>query len=149
MQLESARPNNGMKLTARGASDEARQLIPVLCAHERWSSKMALPTMTAATEDDPAPHRGRPSPDTLASRRPWLAIQLVATNIAALLVVAVEGLSVIAVWNLIPLLLALGSLAITRSSLGSRDVRVAVAVFWARPRSPWPWSSTGVGLRSR
>jgi hypothetical protein len=27
--LEKARSNNGMKLTARGASDEARQLIPV------------------------------------------------------------------------------------------------------------------------
>jgi hypothetical protein len=26
--------NNGMKLTARGASDEARQLIPVLCGRK-------------------------------------------------------------------------------------------------------------------
>jgi hypothetical protein len=29
---KSERPNNGMKLTARGASDEARQLIPVFYA---------------------------------------------------------------------------------------------------------------------
>jgi hypothetical protein len=30
---EEGRPNNGMKLTARGASVEARQLIPVLGGH--------------------------------------------------------------------------------------------------------------------
>jgi hypothetical protein len=30
--------NNGMKLTARGASDEARQLIPVFCGRRgAWS----------------------------------------------------------------------------------------------------------------
>jgi hypothetical protein len=40
--LEGTPSNNGMKLTARGASDEARQLIPVFCGRGiKWMSTTA------------------------------------------------------------------------------------------------------------
>ena len=39
MSTSKAPPNNGMKLTARGASVEARQLIPVLDGHRRHGTR--------------------------------------------------------------------------------------------------------------
>ena len=67
----------------------------------------------------------------------WRWLQLAVTACVAVLVVFVENRFmpehvwlVVAVWNVTPLLLALGAVAVARSSHGSLEVRVFGTVFW-------------------
>lgn len=74
--------------------------------------------------------QAKDAPELGPAHDSWLVIQLASTACVAIFVIAVEGLGGIAAWNLAPLLLALGSIAVVRSSLGSTEVRVAGTVFW-------------------
>jgi hypothetical protein len=60
-----------------------------------------------------------------------LGVQLVSSAVAVLLVFVVEGIGGIAVWNVVPVVLALGSIRIARGDLGSREVPVGALAFWA------------------
>jgi hypothetical protein len=63
--------------------------------------------------------------------RTLLWIQLAGTVLAVLVVLFVEGIGVIALWNIVPVVLALGSIAIARGPLGSMEVRTGAFAFWA------------------
>jgi hypothetical protein len=85
----------------------------------------------------------------------WPILQLVATACVAVVVAWVEDFGLIMAWNLFPLILALGSMAIVRSSLGSPDVRIAGAVFWLTELSAvlalhlaWQFDLQGFATRS-
>jgi hypothetical protein len=58
-------------------------------------------------------------------------VQLAGTALAVLLVFFVEGITGMALWNLVPLAFALGSIAIARGELGTQEVRVGTLCFWA------------------
>ena len=71
-----------------------------------------------------------PLTDSGPARGAWLVVQLASTACVAVFVVVVEGPDGIAAWNVVPLLLALGSIPVVRGSLGSPEVRVGGTVFW-------------------
>jgi hypothetical protein len=58
-------------------------------------------------------------------------VQLSGTALAALFVFIVEGTTAMALWNVVPLALALGGIAIARGDLGTQEVRVGALLFWA------------------
>jgi hypothetical protein len=75
--------------------------------------------------------------------------------LVASLVITVEGFDGVALWNLVPLLLAIGSIAVVRGSLGTAEVRVAGVVFWATQLAlalalhvAWHFDLGGVSTRS-
>jgi hypothetical protein len=84
-----------------------------------------------------------------------LRVQLAGTALAVLLLFFVEGINGIALWNVVPLGMALGSIAIGRSDLGSHEVRVGALSFWASQvasvtllHAAWYFDWAGVATRS-
>ena len=66
----------------------------------------------------------------MGQTRAFLWVQLAGTALAVLLVFFVEGIKGIALWNVVPLALALGSIAIGRGDFGTQEVRVGALLFW-------------------
>jgi len=67
----------------------------------------------------------------LGPTRAFLRVQLSGTALAALFVFIVEGITGMALWNVVPLALALGGIAIARGDVGTQEVRLGALLFWA------------------